>query len=73
MGTGADVVDMEGVAVARWGKKHDRPVSIIKVLTDYSDEGAEREYSQQVTSASRLLSKFCYDIIMDADRIWSGS
>jgi nucleoside phosphorylase len=68
--TGADLVDMEGVAVARFGRKHEYPVTIVKVLTDHSDEGAVREYSHQVTSASQMLSKFCYDIILDSHRIW---
>jgi nucleoside phosphorylase len=71
--TDARVVDMEAVAVARWGAKHDLPVTIIKVLTDYSDEGANREYSRQIANASRLLSRFCYDFIMDTDRFWPGS
>ncbi|KPL07145.1 hypothetical protein AMJ86_05620 [bacterium SM23_57] len=72
-GTGAQVVDMEGVAVARWGAKHDRPVTIVKVLTDYSAKGAEREYSQQIATASRLLSDFCHDLIVESHRLWSDS
>jgi nucleoside phosphorylase len=71
--TDARVVDMEGVAVARWGAKHDIPVTIIKVLTDYSDEGATREYSRQIANASTLLSRFCYDFIMEPDRFWPDS
>ncbi len=71
--TGASAVDMEGVAVARWAKKHDFPVTIVKVITDLADESAEREYSQQVTNASKVLSDFCYDLIMDSDRFWRDS
>ena len=71
--TNAHIVDMEAVAVARWGAKHEIPVTIIKVLTDYSDEGAEREYSRQIANASRLLSQFCYDFIMEPDRFWPDS
>ena len=71
--TGASAVDMEGVAVARWAKKHDFPITIIKVITDLADESAEREYSQQVTNASKVLSDFCYDLIMDSDRFWRDS
>jgi len=71
--TGAQVVDMEGVAVARWGAKVDRPVTIVRVLTDYADERGQREYSRQVASASRLLSNFCYDLILESDRFWRDS
>lgn len=71
--TGASAVDMEGVAVARWTKKHDFPITIIKVITDLADEGAEREYSHQVTNASKVLSDFCYDLILDSDRFWQDS
>jgi nucleoside phosphorylase len=69
-GCGAKAVDMEGVAVARWAKKRDLPYSIVKVLTDYSNESTIREYTKQVASASKLLSNFCYDIIMEWPRIW---
>jgi adenosylhomocysteine nucleosidase len=71
--TGASAVDMEGVAVARWAKKHNFPATIVKVITDLADEGAEREYSQQVTNASKILSDYCYDFIVDSDRFWRDS
>jgi adenosylhomocysteine nucleosidase len=51
----ADLVDMEGYAVAAACRAFDVPVRLVKHVSDSADEGARQTWVQAVEQSSRLL------------------
>jgi adenosylhomocysteine nucleosidase len=56
---GADLVDMEGYAVARAGAALGIPVRLIKHVTDSADDEAARNWATGVAESSRVLGQWC--------------
>lgn len=52
----ADLVDMEGYAVAAVGARLGIPVRIIKHVSDQADEHAARTWQQSVAASARVLA-----------------
>lgn len=52
----ADLVDMEGYAVARIGAAFDIPVTLLKHVSDNADENAARTWQEAVDASARALA-----------------
>ena len=57
--SGADLVDMEGYAVARAATALGVPVRLVKHVSDTADEGAARDWAAGVAGSSRVLGEWC--------------
>ena len=54
----ADLVDVEGYAVAWVARRYDIPVNLIKLVSDPADEDAGRLWIDGVAECSRVLSEY---------------
>lgn len=54
----ADVVDMEGYAIAWVARRFDVPVSLIKMISDSADKDAGKLWSEGVAECSRLMGRY---------------
>jgi adenosylhomocysteine nucleosidase len=57
LGERADLVDMEGYAVAHVGYRLEMPVTLLKHVSDEADEGAVRSWIDSVAACSKELSR----------------
>jgi len=57
LGQRADLVDMEGYAVAHVGYRLSLPVTLLKHVSDEADEGAVRSWIDSVAACSEELSR----------------
>ena len=56
---GADLVDMEGYAVARAAAAVGVRARLVKHVSDTADEGAARSWAASVSGSSRVLGEWC--------------
>lgn len=56
LGERADLVDMEGYAVARVGRSYGIPVTLLKQVSDSADESAKRTWFDAVDRGARELA-----------------
>ena len=59
LASGADLVDMEGYAVARAAAALDVPVRLVKHVSDAADERAARSWAAGVADSSSVLGEWC--------------
>ena len=57
--SGADLVDMEGYAVARACASFGVPVRLVKHVSDAADEAAARVWAEAVAGSSQVLGEWC--------------
>lgn len=57
----ADLVDMEGYAVAAAARAAGVPVRLVKHVSDSADEGAARTWSEGVDACARLLADWVHE------------
>ena len=57
----ADLVDMEGYAVAAAAGQFDVPVRLVKHVSDSADSGAETTWTESVDACARLLAEWVHE------------
>lgn len=57
----ADLVDMEGYAVARAASAHDVPVTLVKQVSDQANEAAGRSWRETVDACAEQLGAWVRD------------
>lgn len=68
LSTFADLVDMEGYAIAKQCRGHNVPCVLVKGITDFGDPGGKADIKKHIALVSRSVSEIMLDYLNHVDR-----